>query len=257
VDKNKGRFLSALIKFQRRLMAKFLNLIGQKFGRLTVLSQKGKNRWGKSLWECKCDCGNIVIVVGGGLKSKSTQSCGCLRKDMYFLAMKKYNTYDLSGDYGKCFLSEQKYFLFDKEDFEKINFFYWYLTNANYVITYNPRTKKYILFSRFISNASPNEIVDHENRNPLDNRKSNLRITDATGNSINRSISSNNTSGIIGVSWSKTKNKWRSFVSVQKKFIHLGYFKNFEDAVKARLVAENLYYGDFAPQRHLYEKYGI
>lgn len=38
------------------------DLIGQKFGKLTVESSAGTNKWKHRLWECKCDCGNIVIV---------------------------------------------------------------------------------------------------------------------------------------------------------------------------------------------------
>lgn len=55
-------------------------LIGDKFGKLTVLSFQGRNKGYDSLWECKCDCGNIKIVRGGVLKNGHTQSCGCLKK---------------------------------------------------------------------------------------------------------------------------------------------------------------------------------
>lgn len=55
------------------------NLVGQTFGKLTVIkaSQKGcKNK--SKLWECKCSCGNTVYVGTGHLMSGHTQSCGCL-----------------------------------------------------------------------------------------------------------------------------------------------------------------------------------
>ena len=56
------------------------NLIGQKFGKLTVLRDSGKRASnGGILWECQCDCGNIVNVIGSNLTRKKhpTQSCGC------------------------------------------------------------------------------------------------------------------------------------------------------------------------------------
>lgn len=58
-----------------------LNLSGQKFGRLSVLCRRGSSNDGKSLWECKCDCGNVGLYVGKRLKSGNTKSCGCLSSE--------------------------------------------------------------------------------------------------------------------------------------------------------------------------------
>lgn len=59
-----------------------LNLIRQKFGKLTIIEQSRKNKWGNYLWLCRCDCGKETIVAGGNLKSGSTKSCGCLQKEI-------------------------------------------------------------------------------------------------------------------------------------------------------------------------------
>ena len=59
-------------------MPKALALLGQKFGRLTVLSEASVNKPGKSRWLCRCDCGIEKIVLGSSLKNGSTKSCGCL-----------------------------------------------------------------------------------------------------------------------------------------------------------------------------------
>lgn len=59
----------------------FINLAGQRFGRLVAIETNGKNKNGGTFWKCKCDCGNEVIVASGHLRSKHTQSCGCLQKD--------------------------------------------------------------------------------------------------------------------------------------------------------------------------------
>lgn len=53
------------------------NLVGKKFGRLTVLRQvESKDR--RVMWECECECGNITIVDGAHLKDGHTKSCGCI-----------------------------------------------------------------------------------------------------------------------------------------------------------------------------------
>lgn len=60
----------------------FIDITGKKYGRLTVIKSKGKTIQGKYIWLCKCDCGNIVNVVGASLIKGVTQSCGCLKKEI-------------------------------------------------------------------------------------------------------------------------------------------------------------------------------
>lgn len=64
-------------------LAKPLDIIGKRFGRLTVvcLDKKG-NTPRKSMWLCKCDCGNTTSVLGSSLISGNTNSCGCLSREM-------------------------------------------------------------------------------------------------------------------------------------------------------------------------------
>ena len=57
------------------------DLTGQRFNRLTVLRQIGLTTSHKLTWECKCDCGTIVTVIGSNLISGGTKSCGCLQKE--------------------------------------------------------------------------------------------------------------------------------------------------------------------------------
>lgn len=61
-------------------------LVGEKFGRLTVISNTGKRKGGKVIWLCRCDCGNLTEVMTCNLnmnKKNSTQSCGCLRLEKH------------------------------------------------------------------------------------------------------------------------------------------------------------------------------
>lgn len=56
------------------------DLTGQRFGRLTVVSQ-AENRGRYVMWNCVCDCGNEIVVRASHLQSGATQSCGCLRDE--------------------------------------------------------------------------------------------------------------------------------------------------------------------------------
>ena len=65
--------------FGFKIMSKKLNLIGQKFGRLTVIKFSHLNKWKTNYWICKCKCNKIVIISSSNLKSGYTKSCGCFR----------------------------------------------------------------------------------------------------------------------------------------------------------------------------------
>lgn len=62
-------------------MGKKIDLVGQRFGRLSVIEEAGRDKRGKVLWECQCDCGNRVIVSSSNLKMERTLSCGCLQRE--------------------------------------------------------------------------------------------------------------------------------------------------------------------------------
>lgn len=67
------------------------NLIGMKFGRLTVIDREPpKGKKDRGLWVCKCSCGNITRVTTHVLKSGNTTSCGCMRKEKTKQVMTKH-----------------------------------------------------------------------------------------------------------------------------------------------------------------------
>lgn len=59
-------------------MAKLKDLTGQRFGRLTVIERAENAKCGRTMWNCKCDCGNEICVIGQNISSGRTKSCGCL-----------------------------------------------------------------------------------------------------------------------------------------------------------------------------------
>lgn len=61
-------------------MGAFIDLTGQKFGRLTVV-KRIENKGKSTMWECLCTCGNVTNVSAGNLRKGHTQSCGCLWND--------------------------------------------------------------------------------------------------------------------------------------------------------------------------------
>jgi len=86
-------------------------------------------------------------------------------------------------------------FVFDKDDEEKVKKYFWHCTSVGYISSsiYIDKKEKQVLLHRLIMNVThfpgkgANETIDHINRNPLDNRKENLRILSQTEQNINTS----------------------------------------------------------------------
>jgi hypothetical protein len=88
--------------------------------------------------------------------------------------------------------------------------------------------------------------LDHINRDSTDNRIENLRPANSSENTRNRRLFSNNTSGCKGVTWNKRIKKWQSYVSMNSKTKHLGYFEDLELADLVSTEARDLYHGKYA-----------
>jgi hypothetical protein len=244
------------------------NIIGKKFGMLTVVEQiddfihPGGQRFAQ--YRCRCDCGEFVNVVGNDLTRKEAADhkpkthCGCQSSKNRSEAQRKQNLYEFDGDVviGTTYNTGDK-FLFDADDFDSVKDYCWFVhedaTGYKSLVAKIPGTDKHIKMTKLLGY----QYHDHINRNALDNRKSNLRPATDSENMRNRSLFSNNTSGVTGV-WQRSDNqRWHAEVKINKRAIFLGDFVNKEDAIKARLQAEADYYGEFAPQQYLFEQYNI
>lgn len=102
-----------------------------------------------------------------------------------------------------------------------------------------------VIFERFAT-LLPGQVIDHKDNNPLNNRRSNLRIASHSQNMQNRKRHKNNTSGYKGVTWHKGKGKWRAAITVNKRKVHLGYFVNLEDAAAAYHTASEQLHREFS-----------
>ena len=70
-----------------------VDMKGKRYGRYVVIRYMGENKRHESLWECKCDCGNIKVIPGIRLRKGGALSCGCLHKDEM---IKRQTTHGLS-----------------------------------------------------------------------------------------------------------------------------------------------------------------
>lgn len=237
----------------------FRDYTGVQFGKLKVLYRgENYNQWGVT-WICQCSCEKhtILKVRSNNLVIGNTNSCGCYGIDRIKETCKKYNIYDLSGEYGVgyCYNSKIKFY-FDLEDYDKIKDYCWYYSKRGYIES--RINGKLIKIHRLIMGVSDPKIkVDHKfhdkNGAPrtYDNRKMNLRLCAQQQNACNSKIYSNNSSGVTGVKFDKRRGMWSANISYCGQDYYLGSFKDKNDAINARKKKEAELFREFQ-----YKEYG-
>lgn len=122
----------------------------------------------------------------------------------------------------------------------------WHHDSNGYAVTNIRIDGKYKLkkFHR-LALGEPVGGIDHRNGNTRDNTRGNLRECTQSENMMNTRLSAANTSGVKGVHWHKCKKKWCASIGVNRKLIALGSFPNKDSAIKARMEAEYVYFGEY------------
>lgn len=104
--------------------------IGNRYGKLVVISEAGRDKDGKILWNCLCDCGNEKIALGKSLRAGLVLSCGCLHskgEEKIALSLKELNIQNYrQHTFEGCRNPKTNYLLY----------FDFYLPNQNLVIEY-------------------------------------------------------------------------------------------------------------------------
>lgn len=72
-------------------MGKLIDMVGKKYGRLTIVS-RADNDGTRASWNCICDCGNTTTLTGKNIRNGHTKSCGCYRKEVTAPSQGKANT---------------------------------------------------------------------------------------------------------------------------------------------------------------------
>lgn len=151
-------------------------------------------------------------------------------------------------------LTQGQVAIVDDEDFERVNQFKWH---ANW----NKSTKSYyaygkqrlgigkrttMLMHRFILGANKGEKTDHWDHDTLNNTRNNLRICTQSQNNGNLRKRTGCSSKYKGVYFCKKEHAWNARIRFDGPQIHLGYFRNEENAARAYDVAAIAKWGEFA-----------
>lgn len=160
----------------------------EKYNMLTVKffdENRSKNK--RSYWWCQCDCGSeLKSIEIYSLTHGHSKSCGCNTNIYISDSNKKYNTYDLTGDYGIGYTLKGEIFLFDLKYYDKIKNNCWHMDKDGYILS--RINGKNVKMHRLIMNCPKDLYVDHikGKGSENDNREENLRICTHQENMRNR-----------------------------------------------------------------------
>jgi len=98
----------------------------------------------------------------------------------------------------------------------------------------------------YVYGAFPSHYIDHIDRDPTNNKISNLRKASRSQNGRNTSIYKNNSSGIKGVSFEKSRRRWKASIRINSRKITIGYFLTKELARDAYTNMARKHFGEFA-----------
>lgn len=137
-------------------------------------------------------------------------------------------------------------FYVDASDWDLIKVYRWCLHNAKTKANYM-RVRAGNLYVHNLLISIPGKVIDHIDRNTLNNCQSNLRGCTRADNSRNRTKAVNNTTGYVGVNYETGRGRpWTACIHLNNKKKHLGRFDSKEEAALAYNQAASAYFGDYA-----------
>ena len=196
-----------------------LSIIGQKYNMLTVLELSDKrNSYGRQLYKCRCDCGNIKYATRANLLRDEIKNCGCVyrqpKKDLTgmrfgrLIAIEPTKSNKTTLTIWRC-----------KCDCGKETF-----VRSHDLIAGNTKScgclQRDKVRELYINGTAPSKLKSQKPR-------------------------STNTSGVTGVWYDESRGKWTAEIMFQRRKYFLGRFDEKNNAVTARKEAEEHIYGPF------------
>jgi len=204
---------------------KLVDRIGQRFGKLVVLEQAGRNNLKKVLWKCKCDCGNESVVTAGALVTKNTLSCGCVIPNFKHGGWNKASYNSWRAMIRRCTKP------MDKD----------YVRYGAKGITVCERWMDYKNFVTDMGEPVGTETLDRIN--PAGNYEpSNVRWASPTTQARNVKVRKSTVSGYTGVH--NRNGKWMAQITANKHKYYSKCFNTVEEAALARKELEKKYWGN-------------
>lgn len=187
------------------------------------------------------NCGKTFLKRKRAMKITKHDFC-CRECSKEYRLTHSTNIFKRNDDYCEIIINSRTFgtvsVMIDNEDIEKCKVYSWVLSqhkDAFYIVARNKFSNKRgnIYLHNLILDKPSSLVIDHINRNPFDNRKSNLRICNQSQNNYNKDTKLGATNEKY-ISFDKRRNKYRISFYKNGKQIFGGYFDNLEQAIIAR-----------------------
>lgn len=217
-------------------MGKSLDLVGKVFGRWKVIRKAGSDRHKNIVWLCLCECGTERGVIGSSLKSGMTVSCGCYQKERVY---NKFRTHGQTVE--KRTTAEYGIWASMKNRCKNESVSSW----KNYGGRGIKVCERWMVFINFFNDMgvrpSKNHSIDRKN---VDGEYSpeNCIWSTKQFQERNKRVFKNSKSGVRGVNWDASRNKWIVLITTNGTKITVGRYLKLEDAIQARQEAELKYW---------------
>jgi hypothetical protein len=217
-------------------MGSLIDLTGQVFGKLTVISRAENSKNKKVRYRCQCACGNETIVLANSLLTNRTRSCGCLRSEREGTQKKLIQKHTAKNRLYRIWVN-----MHSRCENTKVNSFPYYGGRGVKVC---PEWSVPGGFDRFqewaVSHGYTDDLeIDRINVNG-NYEPNNCRWVTTSVNQSNKRPRGK--SGVTGVYFNRKVGKWAAQITFNGNSKHLGYFDNKEDAIAARKKAEAEYW---------------
>lgn len=187
------------------------DLTDRQFGKLTVKKYTDNGKW-----LCECECGKFTEVFAANLKRGHTTSCGCAR-----------GTGLIGRQFGKLKVIEQ-------------------LPDGKYLCECECGKTATRVYGSLVSKGSVacDNCAKISQANAV--REKNFKDgTQPCAIKLDKSPSTANKSGVVGVNWDKSRGKWQASLRFKGHKYNLGRFEKIEDAIEARKTAEIEIFGKY------------
>jgi hypothetical protein len=219
-----------------------MNIIGKKFGRLTVIGPSVAIKQKSKTVLCQCECGAQCVVIPYQLQSGHVRSCGCLKLEINTAQARR-----LFIKHGKKWSLEYKAWEGIKQRCFNPNSSGWHKYGSRGITVCQDWLKFENFYKDMGDKPSKKHSIERIN-NDKGYSKENCKWALPVEQARNKRVLKNCATGVPGVYFKNENQKYQARITANGKRISLGYFHDLQEAIFVRLNAEKVYWGRSFPE---------
>lgn len=232
----RGKIYSKMMAEKRQQL---IGTVINGFRSIEDVSPRTNDRIDKALFLVECiRCGDRTVKPLGNMKVKNGEICGACPPSYEF---------EVNDGIATGHLPDGTVFKIDAADIPLVEKYFWYVNGGGYLFHRDKQTQEPIRMHRYLLGLEMGDgtVVDHINRDKLDNRRSNLRVVTQTENCLNREMRCDNTTGYMGVSRDSRTGRYTAAITRNNRPIRLGSSADPIEAAQMYNIAARMLFGEY------------